>query len=147
MTLHFDLSPMEYLLTKLTCLLISIIVHLATQKSARKNGSSTDFHRSSTISLPPPLCITFRYSSLYICQISLLHKWCNKYLHWIPVQFVKKSLILDIATRDDAAEIKEWIVETQTDRILLFKIQSESGEQLDQEVVKSILTVGYSIYF
>lgn len=71
---------------------------------------------------------------------SLLQKSANN-IHRIPVQFVKDSLTLDLTTRD-AGEIREWIVETQTDRILLLKIQSESGEQLDQEVVESILTVG-----
>jgi len=69
----------------------------------------------------------------------LFHNWANN-IHRILVQFVKDSLTLDLTARD-GDEIREWIVETQKDRILLLKIQSESGEQLDREVIKSILTV------
>lgn len=58
--------------------------------------------------------------------------------------FVDDSITLDLTMRD-AGEIKEWIVETEKDRIMLFKIQSETGEPIDQTVVQSILTV-YNAY-
>ena len=53
------------------------------------------------------------------------------------MQFVEKSLTLDLTTPDGN---REWLVETQPDRILLLSIQS-ADEPLDLASIESILTV------